>query len=319
YLYGPDRLGKARQWHIDSGAREILPVAHDRLRAIEFRDHGNAISEKRRLHLYAVAENTIRYVSKQSNTQPKHRPAKARDRQNIQGPGRAWAGWRRGPRDHPCFGDRKRLLLDRFHIALKEIIIERTVGLRRALELAQLNLRLVRRLRFRNDLVQASPRGILTSLGDLVVALVGLGYPFQFVKDRITDLAHLVAQVDRGQMVAPIAGRVVGFASSVIEVTLAQGRDDRVLQDVGDRRRCSKLFVGSLSAYNLVNAIETGFVLGGLRACLDESSVELSKLLFAHEPAPSPTRVDDVVLRLVVDDCALGCRSLPARLLQTVL
>src|SRR5262249_27985402 len=187
-------------------------------------------------------------------------------------------------------------------------------------ELAQHNLRLVRRLRFRNDSVQASPNGFLTSLGDLVVALGGLGYPFQFVKDRPTDLAHLVTQVDHGQMVAPIAGRVVGFASSVIEVTLAQGRDDRVLQDVRDRRRCSKLFSGSLLfAYNLVNAIETGFVLGGLGACLDESSVELSKLLFAHEPPTSPTRVDDVVLRLVVDDCVLGCRSLPAQLLQTIL
>src|SRR5262249_1247197 len=166
--------------------------------AIEFRDHGNAISENRRLHLHAVAENTIRYVSKQTNTQTKHRPAKARDRQNIQGPGRAWAGWRQGPGDHPCFGDRKRLLLDRFHIPLEEIIIEHTGRLRGALELPQHDLRLVRRLRFRNDLVQASPNGLLTSLDDLVVALVDLVNPFQFVMDQITDLAHLVAQVDRG-------------------------------------------------------------------------------------------------------------------------
>src|SRR5262245_19419475 len=120
-------------------------------------------------------------------------------------------------------------------------------------------------------------------------------------------------------MVAPIAGRVVSFASGVIEVTLAQGRDDLVLQDVSDRRRCSKLFSGSLFAYNLVNAIESGFVLGGLGTRLDESRAEFSKLLFAHEPATSPASVDDLIFRLVLDDCVLGCRSLLAQLPQTIL
>jgi hypothetical protein len=82
--------------------------------------------------------------------------------------------------------------------------MQRAVGLRAALEVAQHDLGLVGRLRYRDNVGETLGDGLLARLGNLVIALVGLCDATKLVHRDLANLAHLVAQIDCGKMVRPI-------------------------------------------------------------------------------------------------------------------
>ena len=77
--------------------------------------------------------------------------------------------------------DRKRLLLDGFHVSLQEIVVQSSVSLSIALQFAQRNLGLAGDLRLRYRAVELLSHALFVLLGDLEIALVGFGNALQLV------------------------------------------------------------------------------------------------------------------------------------------
>ena len=138
------------------------------------------------------------------------------------------------------------MLLNRFHVALQKIVIERSIGLRVTFEFMQSNLRLIGHLRHRYGLRKLFLNPFLALLGNLVVALVGLGDALQFVSNRILDLAHLVADINHRKVTFAIASRQVCFAPCQLEILRTQLIDHLVFQAIGDRRIGRCIFVKSV-------------------------------------------------------------------------
>jgi hypothetical protein len=85
---------------------------------------------------------------------------------------------RRG--DHARLADRKRLLLDGLHVTLKEVIVERTVGVGIAFQVGY--------LRLGNSLRQFRLSAVLALLGNLIVALVGLRNASKLVENGVANV-----------------------------------------------------------------------------------------------------------------------------------
>ena len=68
----------------------------------------------------------------------------------------------------------------------------------------QSNLRLIGHLRHRYGLRKLFLNPFLALLGNLVVALVGLGDALQLVSNRILDLAHLVTNINHRKVTLAI-------------------------------------------------------------------------------------------------------------------
>ena len=136
--------------------------------------------------------------------------------------------------NHTRLGERKRLLLEGFHVALHEIIVQGAKGLGFAVEVLQRNLRLVRGLILCDGFGQTALDALLARHRDLIIALEGLPDTLQLVHDRAADLEHLVAQIDDHQVVAPETGRKHRLPVGKFEEFAAQLVDDVVAKRVGD-------------------------------------------------------------------------------------
>ena len=93
--------------------------------------------------------------------------------------------------------DWRRLLLDRFKVALKKTIMKRAIRMGTNLKLVQLDLRLTGKVRSCYGLGKGLLQGHLPGLSDFDVALISRSYAAQFVGKRPPDISHLVAQADR--------------------------------------------------------------------------------------------------------------------------
>jgi hypothetical protein len=112
--------------------------------------------------------------------------------------------------------------------------MQRAVGLRAALELAQRNLGVIGRLRYRDNIGEALADGLLTCLGNLVIAVICLRDATKFVKDDLSNLAHLAAQIGHRKVPGPVLRRIFRLLSTKVEILRSQLGNDCIAQAVGD-------------------------------------------------------------------------------------
>ena len=84
-------------------------------------------------------------------------------------------------------------MLNRFHVALEKVVIERPVRLSGTLELTQRDLALIGYLRLGYSLAELFLDAVLTLLGNLVVALVALLKAPEFV-EALSEIALRAAR-----------------------------------------------------------------------------------------------------------------------------
>ena len=59
-------------------------------------------------------------------------------------------------------------------------------------------------------------------LGNFIVAFVGLTETLEFLKDRVANFAHLIAQVHHRKMIVSVFCRPIGFTRGQLKVLRAQ-------------------------------------------------------------------------------------------------
>ena len=108
---------------------------------------------------------------------------------------------RRGCRtDDPRFRNWKRLLLNRLHVSLQEIIVERVIDLGSTFEITQAEPVAIGDLRVGNQTLEVSFEAFDARSRNFIVTLVALCNAAEFIKNRTAQFIHLGAQIDRGQM-----------------------------------------------------------------------------------------------------------------------
>ena len=144
----------------------------------------------------------------------------------------SWAGSsttvRRSRRDDARLGDRKGLLLDRFHVTLKKIVIEGFVRLGRTFEIVQKDSGLIGRLRAGHGQRETALDRGFPLLGDLIVALLWYVSAMRPSSSRIDRriwniwLRKLIA----ARWLLRVVGGQIRFLGLQIEILLAQLGDD---------------------------------------------------------------------------------------------
>src|SRR5262245_39576691 len=147
-------------------------------------------------NLVAGAEDLIPYVSQYPQPKARNHASGCPYHEDQQSPGIAGPQGRRGTCDDPSLADWKRLLLNRLHIALEEVVMQFARAPCPALEVTQHDLGLVGRLRYRDNFRQAFADRLFACLGNLVVASICLRDPVKLVDDDLADLLHSGPQIN---------------------------------------------------------------------------------------------------------------------------
>src|ERR1700736_3315778 len=95
----------------------------------------------------------------------------------------------------------KRLLLNRLHVSLQEIVVERLINLGSAFEVTQPQPVAIGDLRVGDQAPQVSFDSIDACFSDFIITLVALRDAAQFVEGSPAQFGHLGTQIDHQQMV----------------------------------------------------------------------------------------------------------------------
>ena len=199
---------------------------------------------------------------------------------------------RRRRRDHARLRDRKRLLLQRFLIALHERLIERAVGLRLSLQFPQLNHGFIGDRGLSHQTGHRNRQRLLLGSRHLRIAAIALGDALQLLVDQAIVFGHFPLQLDDLNMRASELGLQLRFRLGGREKLAAQIVDDRIRQRIRHRRP------GAARAQKLVNLLIARFGARGFPPRRDDLLVDLGNLLVGNEPRFVPAGDDDAMGRL---------------------